>query len=52
MFHPAVIIQITQKVEDRMKLTQDVVKERETIVSSLETELKSYKEEVRECRRH
>lgn len=38
--------QATQKAEDRMKITEDLVKEREMIISSLEAELTSYKNEV------
>ena len=38
--------QATQKAEDRMKITEDLVKEREIIISSLEAELTSYKNEV------
>lgn len=43
--------QATQKAEDRMKITEDLVKEREMIISSLEAELTSYKNEVRAWRR-
>lgn len=39
--------QATQKAEDRMKITEDLVKEREMIISSLEAELTSYKNEVK-----
>lgn len=38
--------QATQKAEDRMKITEDLVKEREMIISSQEAELTSYKNEV------
>lgn len=38
--------QATQKAEGRTKITEDVVKEREIIISSLEAELVSYKNEV------
>ncbi|CAN0404137.1 unnamed protein product [Ascophyllum nodosum] len=43
--------QATQKAEDRMKLTGDLVKKREMVISSLEAELLSYKHEVSRSRR-
>ncbi len=43
---PVYLEQATQKAEDRMKITEDLVKEREMIISSLEAELTSYKNEV------
>ena len=42
-----VVCQATQKAEDRMKLTGDLVKKREMVISSLEAELLSYKHEVK-----
>lgn len=46
IFSSISVVQATQKAEDRTKITEDLVKEREMIISSLEAELTSYKNEV------